>query len=164
MMIERCQLGRETRIYHPDMVNLYDCEIGDGSTVGPFVEIQRGVVIGERCKISSHTFICAGVTVGNRVFIGHGVMFTNDLYPVIDSENLHVPTVVEDDVAIGSGATILPVRIGAGAIIGAGAVVTRDVAPFSIVAGNPARPLRRFATLEDRDVFLECDHCYRVPR
>jgi UDP-2-acetamido-3-amino-2,3-dideoxy-glucuronate N-acetyltransferase len=129
--------------------NLYGCSIGDETRIGTFVEVQRGAKIGARCKIQSHTFICDGVEIGNEVFVGHGVMFINDLRPAaaIESGELKggddwelVRTYVEDRAAIGTGAVILGgVRIGAGALIGAGAVVTRDVAPGSVVVGSPAR-------------------------
>lgn len=137
-------------IVHP-FTNLYGCRIGARTRIGTFVEIQAGVSIGVACKIQSHTFICEGVTVGNRVFIGHGVTFVNDKHPRAtnaagelqtgaDWELL--PTVIEDDVSIGSGATILGgLRISAGATVGAGAVVTRDVPADTVVAGNPAKAL-----------------------
>jgi UDP-2-acetamido-3-amino-2,3-dideoxy-glucuronate N-acetyltransferase len=144
-------IGREVSIYN--FVNLYGCEIGDGSKIGSFVEIQKGARIGRRCKISSHTFICEGVTLEDDVFIGHGVQFINDKYPrattsdgALQTEaDWHVePTRVERGASIGTGATILGnVRIGARAIVGAGAVVTRDVPPDAIVAGNPAKIIRR---------------------
>ena len=142
-------LGEGVAIHHPDLVNLYGCRIGKETRIGPFVEVQDGVSIGERCKISSHTFVCAGVTIGNGVFIGHGVMFTNDLIPRAvapdgrlqgDEDWELVPTLVEEGVSIGSNATILAgVTIGAWAVVGAGAVVTHDVPEASIVAGVPAR-------------------------
>lgn len=135
-----------------DFVNLYGCSIGDDTKVGTFVEIQKNSSIGDRCKISSHTFICEGVAIEDEVFIGHGVMFTNDLYPraanqdgslQTDSDWSVVSTSVKSGASIGSGATILGgVIIGEGAIVGAGAVVTRDVPPYTIVAGNPAKVLR----------------------
>lgn len=153
-MIEDCTLGREAIIYHPDLCNLYGCTIGAHSTVGPFVEVQRGVTVGKFSKISSHTFICDGVTIGDRVFVGHSVSFTNDLYPAITGPFVKVQTVIEDDVSIGSGATILPVTIGRGAIIGAGAVVTKDVPAYAIVAGNPARVVRQFADLDERQKYF----------
>jgi acetyltransferase-like isoleucine patch superfamily enzyme len=132
--------------------NLYGCSIGALTRIGPFVEIQRGVAVGERCKISSHTFVCDGVTIENEVFVGHGVMFVNDRRPAAtnDAGELQTAddwellrTVVERGAAIGSGAVILGgVRIGPGALVGAGAVVTRDVAPGATVAGVPARMRR----------------------
>ena len=141
-------LGEEVRIFHPDLVNLYGCRIGAQTKIGAFVEVQKNVAIGERCKISSHSFICEGVTIEDEVFIGHGVMFTNDLYPRATSEGgglqteadwKVLPTHVGKRASIGSNATVLPnLRIGTGALVGAGAVVTRDVAEFAIVAGSPA--------------------------
>lgn len=146
------RLGRDVRIFHPDLVNLYGCEIGDETRIGTFVEIQVGAKIGARCKISSHTFICEGVTIEDEAFIGHGVMFTNDKLPRATTEDgrlqgaadWHVETTrVGRRASIGSNATILcGISIGDGAIIGAGAVVTRDVAPGDIVAGVPARPVK----------------------
>ena len=130
-------------------VNLYGCTIGDESAVGPFVEIQRDVLVGRRCKISSHSFLCTGVTIGDEVFVGHGVMFTNDLQPraTIETGDLagaddweQVDTVVERRASIGSGATIVAgITIGEGALVAAGAVVTRDVPAGATVAGVPAR-------------------------
>jgi UDP-2-acetamido-3-amino-2,3-dideoxy-glucuronate N-acetyltransferase len=144
-------VGEGTTIH--EFVNLYGCRIGAHSRVGAFVEIQRDATVGDHCKISTHTFICSGVHIGDRVFVGHGVMFINDRHPRAcnpdgkpkgpDDWTLE-ETHVEDDAAIGSGATILcGVRIGRGAIVGAGAVVTRDVPPDTTVVGNPARPLAR---------------------
>ena len=136
--------------------NLYGCVIGEESRVGPFVEIQRGVIVGARCKISSHSFLCSGVEIGDEVFVGHGVIFTNDRYPRATTEHGQLQTeadwvlertVVHRGAAIGSGAVILcGVTIGEAAVIGAGAVVTRDVAPGAVVAGNPARPIRTTLT------------------
>jgi acetyltransferase-like isoleucine patch superfamily enzyme len=154
MTVEDCRLGQGVVIYQPDLVNLYGCEIGDFTTVAPFVEIQRGAVVGRNCKISSHAFLCAHVTLGDGVFVGHGVMFTNDAYPVIGRGVVLRPTQIEDGVSIGSGATILPVRVGQGSVIGAGAVVTRDVPAWCIVVGNPGRVLRQFANRESRDRYI----------
>lgn len=142
-------LGEGVLIFHPDLVNLYGCTIGTGTKIGTFVEIQKGAAIGAKCKISSHTFICEGVNIEDGVFVGHGVMFINDIYPkavALDGQLQTeadwdvVPTVVKSRASIGSNATILGgITIGEGALIGAGAVVTKDVPDFAIVAGNPAR-------------------------
>ena len=144
------KLGRDVKIYA--FVNLYGCDIGDESKIGTFVEIQKGAHIGCRVKISSHTFICEGVTIEDEAFIGHGVMFINDKYPHSTNPDGNVQTeadwsLVETRIgrraSIGSNATILcGVTIGEGAIVGAGSVVTKDVPPYTIVAGNPARVLR----------------------
>ena len=144
------RFGRDVTIV--GFVNLYGCEIGDESKIGPFVEIQRGARVGARCKVSSHAFVCEGVTIEDECFIGHHVVFTNDRYPraVNPDGSLQtaadwrvVPTHVGRRASIGSGAVILcGVRIGEGAVVGAGSVVTRDVPPHTIVAGNPARVLR----------------------
>ncbi len=144
------KLGRDVVIHH--FVNLYGCEIGDESRIGSFVEIQRRARIGRRCKISSHTFICEGVEIEDEVFVGHGVVFINDKFPrattaegrlQTDDDWQAIPTVVKRGASIGSGATILcGVTIGENAIVGAGAVVTRDVAGGATVVGNPAGALR----------------------
>ncbi|HEX5473141.1 MAG TPA: acyltransferase [Vicinamibacterales bacterium] len=156
MIAKTVTLGQDVVIHQPELVNLYGCRVGDGTRIGPFVEIQRGADIGRNCKISSHTFICEGVAIEDGVFVGHGVMFINDLYPravnadgslQTDSDWTLTPTRVEAGASIGSNATILAgVTIGRGALIGAGAVVTKDVAPFATVAGVPARRLRRTAS------------------
>jgi len=132
--------------------NLYGCRIGDGTRIGPFVEVQRGASIGARCKIQSHTFVCDGVEIGDEVFVGHGVMFVNDKRPAATTETGELQgdgdwellrTAVGRRASLGSGAVILGgVTVGEGAVVGAGAVVTRDVAPGEVVAGTPARPLR----------------------
>lgn len=142
-------LGEGVVVHHRDLVNLYGCRVGDDTRIGPFVEIQRGAVVGSRCKISSHTFICEGVTIADEVFVGHGVMFVNDRHPraAVDGrltregdwvlERTHVGR----GASIGSGVTVLcGVTIGEGAMVGAGAVVTTDVAPGVTVVGIPARP------------------------
>jgi UDP-2-acetamido-3-amino-2,3-dideoxy-glucuronate N-acetyltransferase len=144
-------LGKDVVIHQPSLVNLYGCTIGDGSRIGAFVEIQKGVEIGRNCKISSHTFVCTGVSIADGVFVGHGVMFINDLYPqAVNSDNSLqteadwkvFETRVKTRASIGSNATILGgVTIGEGALVGAGAVVTRDVPDYGMVAGVPARVL-----------------------
>ena len=145
------KLGQNVTLY--DFVNLYGCEIGDGTRIGTFVEIQKGVLVGRNCKISSHSFICEGVTIEDEVFVGHHVIFINDRYPRAIAPDGHlqteadwhvVPTSVKRGASIGSGAVILcGVTIGEGATVGAGSVVTHDVAPGTVVAGNPARILRQ---------------------
>jgi acetyltransferase-like isoleucine patch superfamily enzyme len=141
------KLGHDVVIYN--FVNLYGCEIGDGTKIGSFVEIQKGVTVGRNCKVSSHSFICEGVTIKDEVFIGHGVIFINDKHPHAttldgslqsEADWKVVGTIVERGASLGSGATILcGVTIGERAIVGAGAVVTRDVPSGTVVAGNPAR-------------------------
>ena len=143
------KLGKDVRIYA--FVNLYGCEIDDESKIGTFVEIQKGARIGKRVKVSSHSFICEGVTIEDEVFIGHGVMFINDKYPHSTTESgslqseadwVCIPTFVKKGASIGSNATILcGVTIGEGAMVGAGSVVTHDVPPDTIVVGNPAKPI-----------------------
>jgi acetyltransferase-like isoleucine patch superfamily enzyme len=151
--ISNVTVGEGVKIYK--FVNLYGCEIGEGSKIGTFVEIQRGAKIGKNCKISSHTFICEGVQIGDGVFVGHNVSFINDMFPravnadgslQTDADWQIVETVVEDQASIGTGATILGgIKIGKNAIVGAGSVVTKDVLPDSIVVGNPARLIRRIS-------------------
>ena len=143
------KLADGVKIFHPELVNLYGCRIGLDTKIGSFVEIQKNAVVGARCKISSHSFICEGVTLEDEVFIGHGVMFTNDRYPraTDDAGNLQteldwkvVTTLVKKRASIGSNATIIAgVVIGEGAMIGAGAVITKDVPDFAIAAGVPAK-------------------------
>ncbi len=145
------QLGHDVSV--GDFVNLYGCRIGDEAKIGPFVEIQKNAVVGRRCKISSHSFICEGVTLEDEVFVGHGVIFVNDRYPRATTATGQLqgksdwtcePTLVKRRAAIGSGATILcGITIGEEAIVGAGSVVTSDVPDRTVVAGNPAREIRR---------------------
>ena len=147
------RLGPDVRIVHPDLVNLYGCSVGAETTIGAFVEIQKNASVGARCKISSHTFVCEGVTIEDDVFVGHGVMFINDRYPrataaggalQTEADWAVVPTLVKRGASIGSGAVVLcGITIGARAMIGAGAVVTRDVPDDAVVAGVPARPRER---------------------
>lgn len=145
------KLGQNVKIF--DFVNLYGCDIGDNTKIGTFVEIQKGAKIGKNCKISSHTFICEGVTIEDNVFIGHNVTFINDIFPratkaggnmQTEEDWVTMPTFVKQGASIGSSATLLcGITIGEKAIVGAGSVVTKDVPPNTIVAGNPARVLRR---------------------
>lgn len=145
MIDSNVKLGKNVSIFSRELVNIFDCQIGDDTFVGPFVEITRGVIIGKKCKIESHSFICTSVKIEDEVFIGHGVMFTNDLYPRVDRQVEYLPTLVQKGVSIGSNATIVGgVSIGEYAVIGAGATVTKDVPPCSIVVGNPARVVKRF--------------------
>ena len=151
-------LGENVRIFQPELVNLYGCSIGDETRIGAFVEIQKNATIGARCKVSSHCFICEGVTIEDEVFIGHGVMFTNDVYPraVNEDGSLQsekdwrvIRTIVKKRASLGSNATIIAgVTIGKSAMVGAGAVVTRDVPDFAIVAGVPARLIGKVAIKE----------------
>lgn len=143
------KLGQGVKL--SSFINLYGCEVGDETKIGAFVEIQKNASVGRRCKVSSHTFICEGVTIEDEVFIGHGVVFINDMYPratsvgklQTESDWVVQPTLVRKGASIGSGATVLAnVTIGENAIIGAGSVVTKDVLPNTVVAGNPARLLR----------------------
>lgn len=146
---ESVVMEKDVMIFHPDLVNLYGCRVGQGSRIGTFVEIQKGAVIGQRCKIQSHSFLCEGVTLEDEVFVGHGVMFTNDLFPratnpdgsaQTEDDWEMIPTLIKRRASIGSNATILAgVTVGEEALIGAGAVVTKDVPPYAIVAGVPAR-------------------------
>ena len=151
------KLGRGVKL--SKFINLYGCEIGDGTRIGAFVEVQKNAKIGKRCKISSHTFICEGVTIEDNVFVGHGVVFINDSYPRATNpdgtsqteQDWHVEhTLVKKGASIGSGANILSnIVIGENAIVGAGSVVTKDVAPNTIVAGNPAKFLRYVEQIEE---------------
>jgi acetyltransferase-like isoleucine patch superfamily enzyme len=156
------KLGKDVKL--SQFINLYGCEIGDETKIGAFVEIQKNASVGRRCKISSHTFVCEGVTIEDNVFVGHGVTFVNDSYPrataadgglQTESDWKVEKTVVKRGASIGSGATILSeLTIGENAIVGAGSVVTRDVPPNAIVAGNPAKVLR-YVTEESRPVDMQ---------
>ena len=157
------KLGKDVKIY--DFVNLYGCEIGDNTKIGTFVEIQKGTQIGKNCKVSSHTFICEGVTIEDNVFVGHNVTFINDLYPSATTESGElqtdddwncIPTLVKKGASIGSSATLLSgITVGENAVIGAGSVVTKDVPPSTIVAGNPARVIRRIESLTEHSETTE---------
>jgi len=153
MPLENVRLGKDVRIHHQNLVNLYGCEIGDETRIGAFVEIQKNATIGARCKISSHSFICEGVTIEDEVFVGHGVIFINDRYPEATNPEGHlktaddwtvIPTVVRARASLGSGAIILcGLTIGERASIAAGAVVTHDVPPHALAIGVPARIVPR---------------------
>jgi acetyltransferase-like isoleucine patch superfamily enzyme len=150
------KLGRDVRL--SKFINLYGCSVGDETKIGAFVEIQKNATVGQRCKISSHSFVCEGVTIEDNVFVGHGVVFINDSYPRATTEDGDLqtendwtvePTLVKRGASIGSGSTILSrVTIGENAIVGAGSVVTKDVPPNTIVAGNPAKVLRNIVIEE----------------
>jgi acetyltransferase-like isoleucine patch superfamily enzyme len=153
------KLGAGVRILHPDLVNLYGCSIGEETRIGSFVEIQKQAAIGARCKISSHTFVCEGVTIEDEVFIGHGVMFINDRFPRATAAGQPqterdwsvIPTLVKRGASIGSGAVILcGMTIGEGAMVGAGAVVTHDVPDHGLVCGVPGRLIGDMRTREAR--------------
>jgi UDP-2-acetamido-3-amino-2,3-dideoxy-glucuronate N-acetyltransferase len=160
MIASNAILGDGVTIHHPELVNLYGCAIGSCTRIGTFVEIQKNAVVGANCKISSHSFICEGVVIEDGVFIGHGVMFTNDRYPraVTSAGTLQTeedwdvtPIRVRSRASIGSNATVLPgVTIGEGAIVGAGAVVTKDVPDHAIVAGVPAKVIGAASDSSDR--------------
>lgn len=143
--IRDVSFGRDVVVVEP--VNLYGCKIGDNTFVGPFVEIQKNATVGKNCKVQSHTFICELVSIGDHCFIGHGVMFINDVFkkngPAQGDRNHWKETLIGNHVSIGSNATILPVRICDRAVIGAGAVVTRDISVPGVYAGNPARLLKK---------------------
>ena len=151
MIKEDVKLGNNVKIYHPNLINLYGCEIGDNTKIGAFVEIQKNAKIGKNCKIQSHSFICEGVTIEDEAFIGHGAKFINDNHPRATTKGMMqteedwkvVQTLVKKGASIGTNATILGgIIIGENAIVGAGSVVTKDVPANSIVAGNPARVIR----------------------
>lgn len=139
--MKNCYIGENVTIIQP--VNIYGCSIFDDVFIGPFVEIQKNVQIGKKSRVSSHSFICEGVEIGENVFVAHGVMFINDLFDSEDISNwICRKTIVNNNVRIGSNSTILPIEIGENSIIGAGSVVTKDVPPNCIVAGNPAKIIR----------------------
>ena len=164
MIASDVELGEDVVIFQPDLVNLYGCRVGSGTRVGSFVEIQRDVTVGRNCKISSHSFLCSGVRVEDGVFVGHGVMFINDMYPraVNPDGSLQsaddwtcLPTAVHRNASLGSNATILGgISIGQYALVAAGAVVTRDVPDYAIVAGVPARVI---GDTRDREANTEND-------
>lgn len=156
MIAADVQLGKGVEIRHPDLVNLYGCIVGDATKIGTFVEIQKNVRVGNRCKVSSHTFVCSGVTIEDEVFIGHGVMFTNDSYPRATTDGRlqteqdwrEIPTTIRSGASIGSNATVLAgLTIGEHAMVGAGAVVTKDVPAYAVVVGVPAQVVGDTRTL-----------------
>tara|TARA_Y100001933_G_C18863903_1_gene507118 strand:+ start:370 stop:858 length:489 start_codon:yes stop_codon:yes gene_type:complete len=143
-------LGDNVKIFDEKLVNIFGCTISDNSFVGPFVEITRNTKIGKNCIIESHSFLCDSVVLEDNVFIGHGVTFTNDLYPQVGINVKFLPTLVKKNASIGSNATIIAgVKIGQFSVIGAGSVVTKDVNDFSIFAGNPAKLIRSFSSKEE---------------
>ena len=156
MIAADVQLGKGVEIRHPDLVNLYGCIVGDATKIGTFVEIQKNVRVGNRCKVSSHTFVCSGVTIEDEVFIGHGVIFTNDSYPRATTDGRlqteqdwrEIPTTIRSGASIGSNATVLAgLTIGEHAMVGAGAVVTKDVPAYAVVVGVPAQVVGDTRTL-----------------
>lgn len=155
MIDDDVKLGRNVKIFNPDQVNIFGCEIGDESFIGPFVEITRNTIIGKNCVIESHAFLCDSVTLEDDVFISHGAMFTNDLYPQVGIHVDYIKTIVKRGASIGTNSTIIAgVIIGENSIVGAGAVVTKDVPDFSIVAGNPAKVLRQFPNKEEMEKYF----------
>jgi UDP-2-acetamido-3-amino-2,3-dideoxy-glucuronate N-acetyltransferase len=143
-------LGEDVRIFDPSTVNLFGCTLGPGTFVGPFVEITRNVKTGRNCAVQSHAFLCDSVELEDDVFVSHGAMFTNDLYPNVGVRVRYLPTLVKRGASIGTNATIVAgVTIGRYAVVGAGSVVTKDVPDYTIVAGNPARALRSFESRDD---------------
>lgn len=143
-------LGENVRIFNPDQVNIFGCKIGNNSFIGPFVEITRNTIVGDNCIIESHAFLCDSVTLEDNVFISHGAMFTNDLYPNVGVHVEYLPTLVKKNASIGTNSTIIAgVTIGEHSVVGAGAVVSKNVPPYSIVAGNPARILKQFNNAEE---------------
>lgn len=143
-------LGLNVRIFNPEQVNIFGCTIGENSFIGPFVEITRNTNIGKNCVIESHAFLCDSVTLENNVFVSHGAMFTNDLYPNVGVHVKYLPTLVKHNASIGTNSTIVAgTTIGEYSVVGAGAVVTKDVLPFCIVAGNPAKLLKQFSDAKE---------------
>ena len=156
-MIEpNVKMGNNVKVFDEKLVNIYGCELGDYTFVGPFVEITAGVKVGKRCKIESHSFLCDGVELEDDVFIGHGVMFTNDLYPKVDRQIERFHTLVKQFASIGSNATIVGgITIGKHVVVGAGAVLTKSVPDYTIVAGNPAKAIRHFRSEDDLLEYME---------
>lgn len=150
------KLGARVRIFDPQLVNIFGCEIGEDTFVGPFVEITRGVSIGRRCLIESHSFICTGVTIEDDVFVGHGVMFVNDLYPRTHRHVVYSKTLIRRGASLGSNSTVVGgATVGESAVVGAGAVVTSDIPAYAIAVGNPARVTRRFKNYDEMFSYMQ---------
>lgn len=155
MIGDDVKLGNDVVIYHPQMVNIYGCTIGDRTAIGPFVEITRGVIIGRNCVIGSHSYICTGVVIEDEVFIGHGVMFVNDLYPWPGKKAELLSTTIKKHSSIGTGSTIIGgILIGEHSVVGAGAVVIENIPDLSIAVGNPARVINTFGSSEEMRAFM----------
>ena len=148
-------LGKNVRIFNSDLVNIFGCKIGDNSFIGPFVEITRNTIIGKNCTIESHAFLCDSVTLEDNVFVSHGAMFTNDLYPQVGVSVEYLKTLVKKGASIGTNATIIAgITIGEYSVIGAGAVVTKKVNSFTIVAGNPAKVIKTFNSRQEIQTYF----------
>ena len=154
MIDDDCTIHATAQVLFPDLVNIYGATIGAGTRVGPFTEIQRDCVLGRDVNFQHHSYTATGTKIGDRVFVGPGVGFINDVYPSTMGPTHRQAPIIEDDVSIGAEAVIMPVTVGQGAIVGAGSVVTKDVPPWSVVVGSPARIVRTFSGHDERHAYL----------